>query len=277
MTKSATSIRTEDGLYRNWLKELIGDLPLKQIAISDLNVVMQRALDAKKSPRTIQYIFAVVSQVWNAASLHGFVDGRNPTTLIKKPQIDNRRMRFLTRDEARLLLDALRVKSIDTHDTAVLSLFGGLRSGEIHSLQWVDVDFANGLITIRDPKSKQNRYCYMTEEIRTILISRFTGQAKNTLVFISSKGVERQSLSRTFERVVLGLGLNQDVDDPRKKVVFHSLRHTFASWLVQKGTPLYTVAELMGHSNLEMTKRYAHLAPDTIKSAALALSGELSV
>ena len=71
------------------------------------------------------------------------------------------------------------------------------------------------------------------------------------------------------------LGLNKDISDGRQKVVFHTLRHTFASWLVQKGTPLYTVAELMGHTSLEMTQRYAHLAPDTMRKAALGLSGML--
>ena len=65
------------------------------------------------------------------------------------------------------------------------------------------------------------------------------------------------------------------IQDARQRVVFHSLRHTFASWLVQRGTPLYTVAELMGHTTLEMTKRYSHLAPDSLRKAALSLEGSL--
>ena len=52
-----------------------------------------------------------------------------------------------------------------------------------------------------------------------------------------------------------------------QKVVFHTLRHTFASWLVMKGVPLYTVSKLLGHSSLVMTYRYAHLAPDVQKDA----------
>ena len=97
-------------------------------------------------------------------------------------------------------------------------------------------------------------------------------------------------VSDTFARTVDELGLNntgeviQDKDgndipvritDARQKVVFHTLRHTFASWLVQQGTPLYTVAELMGHSTLEMSRRYSHLAPDTLRKAALSLQGHL--
>ena len=71
------------------------------------------------------------------------------------------------------------------------------------------------------------------------------------------------------------LGLNDGITDRRQKLVFHSLRHTFASWLVQMGKPLYTVSQLLGHSDLKMTMRYAHLAPDTQRAAAMELEGIL--
>lgn len=63
------------------------------------------------------------------------------------------------------------------------------------------------------------------------------------------------------------------ITDARQRVVFHTLRHTYASWLVQKGVPLYTVAELMGHSTIDMTRRYSHLAPDSLRSAAMMIAG----
>jgi len=69
--------------------------------------------------------------------------------------------------------------------------------------------------------------------------------------------------------------LNDGVADHRRKLVFHSLRHTFASWLVHMGKPLYTVNCLMGHSCIKMTIRYAHLAPDTQQAAAMELEGIL--
>jgi integrase len=72
---------------------------------------------------------------------------------------------------------------------------------------------------------------------------------------------------------VADLGLNAGIKDPRQKVVFYTLRHTFASWLVQKGVPLYNVSQLMGHSDLQMTKRYAHLAPENQKAAIMVLEG----
>lgn len=114
---------------------------------------------------------------------------------------------------------------------------------------------------------------------------------KGQVVFPSKDGTKRRWVSDTFERTVRELGLNNtgeikkltdgsevpvEITDARQRVVFHSLRHTFASWLVQNGTPLYTVAKLMGHSTLEMTQRYSHLAPDTLKKAALSLGGVLA-
>jgi site-specific recombinase XerD len=55
---------------------------------------------------------------------------------------------------------------------------------------------------------------------------------------------------------------NEGVEDTRQRVYFHTLRHTFASWLVQRGVDLYKVKELMGHEDIKMTMRYAHLAPE---------------
>ena len=78
-----------------------------------------------------------------------------------------------------------------------------------------------------------------------------------------------------FQTIVRDTGLNNGISDPRDKVVFHSLRHTFASWLVQEGVPLYTVQNLMGHKTIIMTQRYAHLAPDQGREAARVLSGLL--
>jgi len=81
------------------------------------------------------------------------------------------------------------------------------------------------------------------------------------------KGDKIKAISKTFDRVVKELGLNDGVTDPRDRVVFHTLRHTFASWLAIQGTPIYTIKELMGHKTLAMTERYSHLIPDSKRSA----------
>ena len=92
--------------------------------------------------------------------------------------------------------------------------------------------------------------------------------APDTLLFPAPGGHVRREIPRTFESVVKeDLGFNDGVTDRLDKVVFHTLRHTYASWLVQSGESIYTVKDLMGHSTLAMTERYSHLAPENKKGS----------
>lgn len=275
MHKTPQTIKTEVGYYTKWVFPHLGKTPLQSITPVLVENLAAKATVAGKSAATVRHLLAIVSQVWNMAKIHGLVDGESPCGKVKKPRKDNRRMRFLTPEEARRLLDALAARSPDTHDTALLSLFCGLRAGEIHNLTWGDVNFDGGTLYIRDPKNKHSRHAFMTDEVRHMLMNRQDGQAKIDFVIPAENGGQRKWVSDTFERVVTALGFNDEITDARQKIVFHSLRHTFASWLVQDGTPLFTVAELMGHTTLEMTKRYSHLAPDTMRKAAMGLQGKL--
>ena len=120
---------------------------------------------------------------------------------------------------------------------------------------------------------ERRRQAYFTAEIKAMLEER-KRQAKDDaspLVFPDRNGRLQKSVSDTFDRVINELGWNKDVD-PLQKVVFHTLRHTFASWLAIQGTPLYTIKELMGHKSIAMTERYAHLIPDQKREAVIKLS-----
>lgn len=253
--------------------------------------IVMNAKRVGKSPSTVQHILALVSQVWSLAVTRDIVSGASPTKRIKKPVQDNQRMRFLTPEEASKLLKVLKARSLDVYDTALLSLFSGLRAGEIHALTWGDINLEGGTIYIKDSKNKHSRYVYITPDIEPMLQRRYKGQSKVEFVFPSINGKQRRWISDTFSRVVQDIGLNNSgettidkngnvihfqIKDARQRVVFHSLRHIFASWLVQKGTSLYTVAELMGHSSLEMTKRYSNLAQDNMRLTAFGLYGILN-
>jgi len=72
---------------------------------------------------------------------------------------------------------------------------------------------------------------------------------------------------KIFKDCVDDLKLNENIPDKKDMVVFHTLRHTFASWLAIEGVPLYTIQILMGHKTIEMTQRYAHLCPDHKRKA----------
>lgn len=274
--KTARTVGYETGMARKWLFPAIGEIPLQSLTSAMLQAIAVQVHKEGKSPATVTKVFGIVSQVWSLAVARGVVAGDCPTKQVKTVRRDNRRMRFLSEGEARKLLDALQARSPDMHDIALFALFAGLRAGEIHGLTWGDVNLDAGTLYIRDPKNKVSRHAHITPEIRAVLVRRgANGMNRPDYVFPARDGGQRRWVSDTFERVVEALGFNDGIEDARQKVVFHSLRHTFASWLVQRGVPLYTVAELMGHTTLEMTKRYSHLAPDTMRAAAMGLSGIL--
>jgi len=258
--------KRDEQLYRIWLRPTIGGKALKEISPLDLERIKKVMKDAGRSPRTIQYALAVVRQILNKAKQWGFYEGEPPTRQVKPPRVDNRRMRFLTPEEARMLLEACRKRSQQLYEICLLSLHCGLRAGEIFRLCWGDIDLRNGLIFIKDPKSGVNRVAYMTKEVKRMFKSKTVGEP-DELVFKSRKGGPITLLSRTFMRVVDELGFNRGITDPRDKVVFHTLRHTFASWLASQGTPIHMIAELLGHRTLVMAKRYSHLIPSAKQEA----------
>ena len=288
--KKPGTYHSEMGLFKNWLSPVLATVPLQAVTPAHIEAVCLDAAKHNRSPQTIRHIIALFSQLWNMAIKKNIVTGDNPCRLVDKPRQDSRRMRFLTPEEANLLLATLKERSIDIHDIALLALFCGLRAGEIHSLTWGDLNWLAATLLIRDSKNKQNRQVHITRQVQTMLERRYQNQPTTALIFPANNGEVREKVSKTFNRVVRELGFNNtgefvtnaagervpvEIADRRQRLVFHCLRHTFASWLVQKGVPLYTVAELMGHKTLAMTTRYSHLAPEHTRKAAMQLEGVL--
>jgi len=224
--------------------------------------------NSKLSPRSIKYSLAVVRQVFNFARRNGVFLGENPVLRVTLPQEDNRRMRFLTSEEATILLHTLYEKNHQLFEIALLSLHCGLRSKEIASLTFGDIDVDRKQIFVKDSKNKLNRVAYMTEDVKEMLCEKDEGEP-DELVFRDHHGQKLKDyfISTQFSRILGTLGFNDGITDRRQKVVFHTLRHTFCSWLVQNGESLYTVKELAGHKTLSMTARYSHLSNDTMVKA----------
>jgi integrase len=269
------SFKTEEILYGTWIEPVIGNLPLKDISPIYLERIKKNLHDKGRAAATARYVLAVISQALNYAKKIGLYNGDNPIQKVKKPTGDNRRVRFLTHEEANILLKELKRRSLDLHDISLLSLFCGIRAGEIFALTWGDVDLNKRLLFLRDTKSGHNRYAYMTDQVKKMLESRQEGD-NDELVFIDRNGVKIKDVSRTFDRAVEDIGLNAGITDPRQKLVFHSLRHTYASWLVQSGVDLYTVQKLLGHSSLRMTERYSHLGQNNLQNAVRIFEQSLS-
>lgn len=265
-TKNPRTIETEKSYYKNWIESVIGHIPIRDLVPFHVQGIRKKLLDAEKTPRTIQYCLAIVRQVWNTAVRDGLVSGPSPTRNVKAPEIDNARVRFLSVAEADTLLAALKAKSEKTYRISLLSLHTGMRFGEIANLRWGDIDIDRGIITILQSKNKRTRYAFMTVVVKD-LFSKMTAGKPEDFVFLDRKGQKLFDISNVFQRIVDEIGFNAGVEDPKRKVVFHTLRHSFASLLVENGTDLYTVQKLLGHQTLSQTTRYAHLSNGALRNA----------
>lgn len=274
--KKAGTLAAEKGHFKKWLKPELGKMPFAHIKPFHLEKLKKKMLDAGRTPRTIQYCFATFRQVWNHAKINDLVNTDSPTKKVKTPSFDNKRLRFLTQEEAAAVLKNLQTRSENLYHMALLSLHTGMRANEIFSLTWGDVDFLNDSLTIRDSKSGKTRYVYLTNDTREMFQSLWQGQASNDFVFKNRKTRKIDRISHSFQRAVDDLKLNQNVSDSRLHVCFHTLRHTFASWHIQNGTDLYTLKELLGHSTIQLTERYSHLRPDGLKKAVQSLDKKIN-
>lgn len=211
----------------------------------------------KLSPQTIKHCISLLQRVLNFSIHYGLCDMAIPK--IRLRSYDNRRVRFLSKSEARKLLEELR-QNLLWHDITAIALYTGLRAGEIFSLRKSSLDIQNRYIHIFDTKSTLNRSIYLNAQALEV-VQRHACLNRPYLFFNDQTCSPIRFVSRIFTSAVERAGLNPPDVDRRNKVVFHTLRHTFASWLVQDGTPLAVVAQLLGHTNIRMTMRYAHLAP----------------
>ncbi len=266
--KSLKSINSEQGLFEKWINPVIGDLPLKDVAPINLEKIKKNMRDAGRAPRSIQYALAVVRQVFNWSYRNDLFDGDNPVSKIRMPKVENKRLRFLTKEEGDALLIELKSRSQQLHNISLVSLHTGARADEIFSLKWGDVDIDQGLLRLWDTKNTESRVVFVTNKIKKMFAGLERRKNKD-LVFPDKKGNKIVQISNSFNKAVDELKLNTDVTDRRMKVCFHTLRHSFASWHVQNGTDLYTVQKLLGQSSFAMVQRYAHLSPDLLKKATL--------
>lgn len=259
-------------LYKKWLKPVLGGVKLNLISRISLIRVLQPMEKKGLSTRSKNYAIALIRQVFNFAIKNELFAGENPTAKFGKlKNDDNRRMRFLTDKELNDLLAEIKKHSYNIYLMALISADCGLRAGEIFKLTWADISLKEKMLFLRDTKNGRNRYAYMTNRVFEEL-SKLEQKNGNEFIFQSRWGNKIEHVSRTFERAVKGLGLNDGITDRRQKVVFHSLRHTFASRLVQKRVSLYEVKELLGHSDIAMTQRYSHLANETLREAVSKLN-----
>ena len=265
-SKKPLSVAKEEQHVKNWIKPAIGNLPLKELKKQHIELIKNRLLEAGRTSRTVQYVLATIRQTWNAARFEGFVSGDSPTRSVKLPKVDNRRQRYLTPDECESLLTALKPHSEHVYFISVLSLDTGMRFSEIANLERQDINIFAESLFLRDTKSGRNRTVFMTDRVKELFQKMAFGKP-DELVFPNRDGQRMKHISKTFDETVEKLGLNRGITDSRYKAVYHSLRHTHASRLLESGVDIYHVKELLGHQSIQTTERYTHTRDETLKNA----------
>ena len=263
--------------YNYWLKARFATKALKDISPLDLERLKREMREAGKSEATVRHALCVIRQAFNKALIWRLWKGENPCKGVSFPNPNNARQRFLTQEEAARLLAALRERSPQVARIATLSLYGGVRLGEVLGLTRGNVDIENGIIMVQDTKNSTSRPIFITEPINQVLTELPPG-APDAPLFTARDGTPVKQLSKIFSITVGELKLNEGISDPRERVTFHTLRHTYASWAVAAGVPLYTVAKAIGHKTLTMAARYSHLAPESHRVAfeAVAQAGKMN-
>ena len=261
-----TSYPMSVSIWDNHIAAPLGKRCLGDISSHDI-AKLTKAMERKGlSTQTVNHALALVRRIMRKCIEWRLWGGPMPKIVIAKP--DNARFRYLEPAEADALLEALQKRSPLVRCIAEISLRTGMREDEIFRLQGQHLDMQAGIIHCQG-KGGQWRQVPMSDSVKAILKDRKPRPNRHVFESTVEGGGKINDLSKSFARTVEDLGFNKNVTDRRARVVFHTLRHTFASWLAKKGVPLQAIGQLLGHHSMKMTQRYAHLCPNTVRDAAM--------
>ena len=249
----------EDKARFRWLDRLLGGKPLDAINRSLIEKIIEAKLAEGVSNTTVNRVLELVSAVLRKCVKDWeWLDRVPPIRMFKEP---TRRIRFLSREEAQALLAELPEHMADM---AAFSLATGLRQANVTGLQWSQVDLLRKLAWIHPDQAKARKAIPvpLNEEARLIVQKQLGKHATHVFSF------RGQPITQVSTKAWYAALKRAGIDDFR----WHDLRHTWASWHVQGGTPLFALQELGGWQSTEMVRRYAHLSAEHLAPYAERLS-----
>ncbi len=212
----------------------------------------------------------------------------NPVQQVRRPKASKKEAGYLSESELDKLLASIEAYASSRigkpgvanpywlRDVVTLAVWTGLRLGEVCALRWRSVDLEQGLLTVectehfRTKSGHERRVPLLPASLALLLQlkARFIEsqpdgvKALDGFVLTGEKGkpLGPSFTSHSFKKAVKRAHLSEGIH-------FHSLRHTAASWLVMKGVPLMYVRDVLGHGDLSLTQRYAHLSPEGMHAA----------
>ena len=256
---------TQTGMIEIW-KTGLGNIMLSELTQHSIEKFLSSREEEKElSAATYNRHLSMLKAMLNKGREWGLLL-ENPAAPIKKRKEDGGRTRFLSTEEVQRLLDGA---SKTFKPLLITALHTGMRRGELLSLLWKDVDLHSRIIIVQQSKSGKKRMIPLDDTVHEVL-KKLPSRFGKGVVFPSTRNGKDPltNTNKTFTRLTDKVEL--------KDVRFHDLRHTFASHLVMSGVDLVTVQQLLGHAHINMTMRYAHLAPEHRAKAVKALDAALS-
>jgi len=244
--------------------EYTGDVPLCNIDSRTIDKFITTTFSRTQKGASLYYrsLKAAFSKAvtWNYISENVFKKAKVPKIARTFPV-------FITEDELQLILTNTPVDFLK--DLFTVGFYTGLRQGELVNMRWSWIDFNQNQIVVKcsndfNTKSRKERIVPMSEKVRRIVMNRSNNcdESNDNFVFYNTRGMKLKEdyVCKHFKKAVRISELNESIH-------FHTLRHSFASKLVQKGVSLYIVKELLGHEDLVTTQIYSHLQKQNLWEA----------
>lgn len=266
-----TVLRNPNTVYRHklalgQLKELFTIQTLEDISPSLLTDFQVKLINKKEGNQNINRKIQALKSMMRQAERWEIVKPRVWQN-VQKLKVPKGRIVFHSTEELSAILSHCSCE--EWKMVVLLGARAGLRRGEIAALQWQDVDFKNNQLYIAPNKTEKHRFVPLPKDLLEAL-KVAKNRAKNDFVVqVGEEGARKSKdfITAAYAKKMKGVKLNG------KKIhcFLHKLRHTYASHLVQAGVDLYRVSKLLGHSSIQMTEIYAHLAPVNLQEAVFQL------
>jgi integrase/recombinase XerD len=221
----------------------------------------------KKVPKGYRVYYRTLKAAFNKAISYNYIQ-INYFIKVKPPKKQQVNPAYI--NEEQLILICKHIDIDIVKEVVILGFYTGMRLNELVNLTWRNVNLSTRIITVGDEsfttKNRNQRYIPISDEALTSILSQRERKKEipigNSFVFCKSDGSKFTGdyISGRFKRACKKAGL-----DPR--IHFHSLRHSFASNLAQKGVSLYKIKELLGHASIATTEIYSHLNIESLKEA----------
>jgi integrase len=238
-----------DVAHLRWLDRYLGGKDLDQISRGLVDRITEARLAEGVSNATVNRSLEVLRAILRrCVNEWEWLDRTPRVRMLKEP---TRRVLFLTREQARRLLAQLPPHLADM---AAFSLATGLRKSNVTCLQWTQVDLVQRLAWIHPDQAKARKAIPVPLNAEAVVIIRRQSGKHPTHVFSYQGSRVRQLNTKAWYAALR----RAHIEDFR----WHDLRHTWASWHVQQGTPLHALQELGGWESAEMVRRYAHFSAE---------------